>query len=71
VPIWWAGIADKLVRVQRLAVWQVNALQSAELATLAARSMQLQVTAQDGLVWVGDGRHSVELAPRVLKAART
>jgi uncharacterized protein YaeQ len=70
VPIWWAGIADKLARVQRLVVWQVNALQSAELATLAARSMQLQVTAQDGLVWVGDGRHSVELAPRVLKAAR-
>lgn len=69
VPIWWAGIADRLARVDRLAVWQIPAVQSAELAELAVRSMQLQITVQDGLVWVGDGRQSVELAPRVLKAA--
>lgn len=69
-PIWWAGVADRLARADRLAVWQVPALHSAELAALAARSMQLQVTVQDGLVWVADGQRSVELAPRALKAAR-
>jgi uncharacterized protein YaeQ len=69
VPIWWAGIAERLARAERLAVWQVDAAQSNALAALAQRAMQLQLTVQDGLVWVADGRRSVELAPRLLKAA--
>jgi uncharacterized protein YaeQ len=31
--------------------------------------MQLQVTVQDGQIWVGDGTQSVEVQPAVLKAA--
>jgi uncharacterized protein YaeQ len=68
-PIWWASLANKVARSGGLAVWQVPAEQSQALATLAQRSMQLQVTVQDGLVWIADGRQSVEIAPQVLKAA--
>lgn len=68
-PIWWAGLVNKVARAGRLAVWQVPAEQSAALAGLAARSMQLQVTVQDGHVWVGNGETSVEVAPLNLKAA--
>jgi uncharacterized protein YaeQ len=62
-PIWWAGIATKITRAANLDVWQVPAEQSDALAALAQRTMQLQVTVQDGSVWIGDGAHSVEITP--------
>lgn len=65
-PIWWGGIAGKLVRASNVAVWQVDAAASQALAALAQRTMQLQVTVQDGTAWVGDGSHAVELTPRRL-----
>jgi uncharacterized protein YaeQ len=65
-PIWWAALAGKVARLRNLQVWQVPAAQSQSLATLAARSMALQVTVQDDQVWVGDGTASVELAPVLL-----
>lgn len=67
-PIWWSGIAGKLVRTRNLAVWRIPAEQSQALAGLAQRGMQLQVTVQDGTVWVGDGSRSVELQPERLNA---
>ena len=68
-PIWWAGVQNKVARAARLAVWQVPAEQSQALATLAQRTMQLQVTVQDGTVWVSDGQQSIEVEPQVLKPA--
>jgi uncharacterized protein YaeQ len=65
-PIWWAALAGKVARLRNLRVWQLPAAQSQSLAALAARSMSLQVTVQDGQIWVGDGRASVELAPVLL-----
>jgi uncharacterized protein YaeQ len=69
-PIWWSGIATKVTRASNLSVWQVDANQSQALAGLAQRSMQLQVTVQDGTVWVGDGRDSIEVTPRSLYGHR-
>jgi uncharacterized protein YaeQ len=66
-PIWWNGIEGKVVRLANLEVWQVAADESQALAALAERSMQLQVTVQEGHVWVGNGRDSVALQPRPLK----
>lgn len=65
-PIWWAGVKNKLTRTERLAVWQLPSEQSAALAKLAQRSMQIQVTVQDGTVWFNDGSASVELALQAL-----
>jgi uncharacterized protein YaeQ len=64
--IWWAGVAPKLARLSNLAVWQLPAEQSQALARLAARSMTLQVTVQEGQVWVGDADTSVEIQPHAL-----
>ncbi len=61
--IWWKGIATKLTRAQNLTVWQIPAEQSQALAALAQRTMDLQVTVQDGAIWVGDGTRSLEVAP--------
>jgi uncharacterized protein YaeQ len=66
VPVWWSGIASKLTRLRNLQVWQLPAAQSQELGRLAQRSMQLQVTVQDGQVWIGDGERSIEIAPVLL-----
>jgi uncharacterized protein YaeQ len=65
-PIWWSGMAGKLDRARNLTVWQLPAEQSQALAALAQRTMKLQVTVQDGSVWVGDGQRSVEATPRRL-----
>ena len=67
-PIWWAGVKNKLTRTERLAIWQLPAEQSQALAALAQRSMQIQVTVQDGLVWFNDGQRSVELSLQPLLA---
>ncbi|MBL0727448.1 YaeQ family protein [Piscinibacter sp. HJYY11] len=65
-PIWWSGIATKITRASNVTVWQVPAEQSQALAALAQRTMQLQVTVQDGTVWVGDGASSIEITPQKL-----
>ena len=59
--IWWNGIRDKVARLRNLSVWQAPADQIQALVELAQRSMQLQVTVQDGAVWIGDGERSVEI----------
>jgi uncharacterized protein YaeQ len=66
-PIWWKNIAGKLTRTVNLSVWQIPPEQSQALAALAQRTMDLQVTVQDGGIWVGDGTHSIEIAPMRLK----
>lgn len=68
-PIWWAGVQADVARLGNLAVWRVEAAASKALAALAARSMQLQVTVQEGHVWFGADGRTVEIAPLLLKAA--
>jgi uncharacterized protein YaeQ len=69
-PIWWAGIESKLTRAPRLAVWQIPAEQSQALAGFAARSMQLQITVQDGGIYVSTAQDSLEITPIALKVAQ-
>jgi uncharacterized protein YaeQ len=71
-PVWWRDIASRLTRARNLTVWQIPADQSRALSALAQRSMQLQVTVQDGAIWVGDGERSIEVAPvRLCEATAT
>ena len=65
-PVWWKGIESKLTRASNLVVWQIEAAQSQALAKLAERSMQLQVTVQDGTVWMSTTSASVEITPKKL-----
>ena len=63
VPVWWPALKPKLARLRNLRVWQLPTAETQALAALAARAMQLQVTVQDGHVWVGDATRHVELTP--------
>lgn len=70
-PIWWEALVNKVSRASNLTVWHIPTEQSQALAGLAQRSMQLQVTVQDGTVWVSDGQGSVEITPLRLTPDRT
>lgn len=67
--IWWAGVESKLARLRNLDVWQLPAEQTQALASLVERSMQLQVTVQEGQIWMGHAGHTVELQPKALHRA--
>lgn len=69
-PVWWDSMVNKLTRATKLTVWQVPTDQSQALAALAQRSMQLQVTVQDGTIWVSEGEESVEITPVMLMGPR-
>jgi uncharacterized protein YaeQ len=64
--IWWHSVRNRLTRARNLQAWQIDSAQSQALAALAQRTMQLQVTVQDGAVWVGDGARTVEITPQRL-----
>lgn len=61
--VWWRGIENKLTRLDRLEVWRIPTEASQEMAKLAARSMQLQATVQEGVLTLGDGQRSVDVEP--------
>src|SRR6266498_5511347 len=68
VELWWQGARERLERQERLSVSEVPIEASRALAQLACRSMRLQVTIQEGHIFVADGRTSVPVELRVLKA---
>lgn len=68
VDVWWQSVRDTLERLDRLAVNEVPLEAGRALANMAARTMRLQVTIQDGHVFVGDDETSVTVELRVLQA---
>jgi uncharacterized protein YaeQ len=70
VPVWWQGIVGKLTRLNNLRVWQIPSEQAQALAGLAERSMQLQVSVQDGQVFVVSGERTAEIHPQLLYPAQ-
>ena len=67
VDLWWQGAREKLERQDRLAVSEVPIEASRALASLAGRTMRLQVTIQEGHIFVADGATSVPVDLRVRK----
>jgi len=68
--LWWQQVGDKLARSHKLTVINLPQAGTRALAALAARNMQLQVTIQDGQIWVADERESVQLDPQTTLAAK-
>ncbi len=60
---WWAGVAEKLAKVRNLTVWQLPPEQVEALGALVDRTMELQITLQDGVINVDGGGNSVEITP--------
>src|SRR5512132_4408674 len=69
VDLWWQSAREKLERQDRLAVIEIPIEASRALAQLAGRSMHLQVTIQEGHVFVANEVMSVPVEIGVLKAS--
>lgn len=66
VDLWWSKEGPALARLRNVTVLAVDGAQSAALAEIAERGMQLNCTVQEGQVMFGDGERTVTLEPRRL-----
>ena len=60
---WWQDVQSGLSRPDNLTVIELPQATTQAMAALAQRNMQLQMTVQDGTVWIGEGDRSVEVRP--------
>jgi len=65
--LWWKPLEARAARWKNLKVMALDADQCAALAEFAERTLDVQVTIQDGEVWVRGGEGEVLLVPTVLK----
>ena len=65
--VWWQELAHRVTRLSNLTVWQIPSEQARALGELAQRTMELQMTVQDGVIWLSDDRRSVEVTPQRLR----
>ncbi len=63
VPVWWEKQRKKLTRHQNLTIIDLSPEGTETLAGLAERTMNLQVSIQDGEVSVGNSEKLVTLTP--------
>ncbi len=66
VDVWWAKEGPALARLDKLQVLALDAGQSAVLADMVERGMDLQCTIQDGHALLSDGSTTVSIEPRRL-----
>jgi len=66
--MWWQQNESKLAGLGNLTVINLSVEEGEVLTALAGKSMRLQCTIQDGVVWLADGTGNHEFTPRVLKA---
>lgn len=62
---WWESNAAALSRLANLRVLTLTDQESSALQTMAARSMKLACTIQDGHVWLASDTASIEITPVV------
>lgn len=61
--IWWQKIKIELTRFKNLEVINFETKQTAPIVKNLSRTMNLQATIQDGLVWFGDQASTSEITP--------
>ncbi|MGQ5521638.1 YaeQ family protein [Chitinimonas sp. PSY-7] len=67
LPVWWKANAGVLRKLDKLTVLTVPEATLVELDAMAARSMQLSCTIQDGIVWLADGANNLEIHVETLQ----
>jgi len=70
VDLWWAKTGPGLARCENLSVAALSQATTQALTALADRSMQCQLTVQDGDAWFAVGDARIEIEQRWLVRAR-
>lgn len=68
--LWWAQVGPKLTRAKNLTVWSVPVTTTQTLIGLAQRSMQLQCSIEDGVVWLRSEQQAVQADLTLLMSAK-
>ena len=63
--VWWKQIEPKLERFSNLTVVNLPKSATDQLALLVKRVMQLQISLQDGQIWVSDDQQTAHIAPEI------
>ena len=61
--VWWKQIQNKLDRFKNLTVVNLPKEASDQLAMLVKRTMQLQISIQDGQIWMSDNQNTAHIVP--------
>jgi len=67
--VWWQQIETKITRFANVSVYEIAADTVAALAAMVERTMRLQVTIQDGDIWIANDADNVHVQLETLKAA--
>jgi uncharacterized protein YaeQ len=59
--IWWNALAPKVEKARNLEVYSVNSTASKALVQFVQRNINIQVTIQDGAIWVRNDNLEVEV----------
>ncbi|MFI3136128.1 MAG: YaeQ family protein, partial [Methylococcaceae bacterium] len=63
--VWWSQIEAKLERFKNLTVVNLPKESTDQLAAMVKRTMQLQISIQDGQIWLSDDQSTVNIVPKV------
>ncbi len=67
--VWWQQYQKDFSRQTKLHIINLPAEQLSDISKNVVRTMSLQCTIQDGLVWFGDAQQSHEIKPEAILAA--
>jgi uncharacterized protein YaeQ len=63
--VWWSQIKSKIVRFKNIKIINLLKTDTDQLAPLIKRSMQLQISLQDGQIWLSDEQHTAHITPEI------
>lgn len=63
---WWQARKGELSKIDKLSVRWISDENFEKLSEMAARNMKLAATVQDGIVWLADGEHNLEIEVKTL-----
>ncbi|KAB7661716.1 YaeQ family protein [Plesiomonas shigelloides] len=63
--VWWEQNSNKIRQYSNVRVFFISDEQVSRLTQLVNRTMNLQATLQDGLVWLSDAVHNAEIQPEI------
>jgi len=63
--VWWNQIENKLTRFNNIKIINLPKTDTDQLAPLIKRSMQLQISLQDGQIWLSDEQHTAHITPEI------
>lgn len=59
--IWWQQNQSKCAQFANLSIWYLDDEQLAKVSAFADRTMTLQATIQDGVIWLSDDKNNLEV----------